>query len=174
VAHLINKGAEIERALIPIYAHSAYHYYRVYMLKRKGSNRIEKLKSQIGYLYYCPKCYYISESESVCPYCKRKMFRIGPLYLGKLWAIKLDKRDYFNKQSNKIIERINEESEIDKPYYYELPSIAKALKTNIPPMDKIMEKLKELGYKVERTHFSENGIRTNAPYYIIKTIFSSQ
>ena len=174
IKHIIEKGAELESALIPIYGHYNYHYYRAYFQKRKGSKRIEELIENIGYISWCPNCDYREVGEkNECPICKKRMIKLGPLYLGEMWKFELNKRDYFLKESNKTISRINEEKEINIPYYFDLHYLASKLKISVPPIEKVIEKLKEIGYNASRTHFNDKAIRTNAPYEELKKILTS-
>ena len=174
IKHIILKGAELEFAMFPFYGHYNYHYYRAYFRKEKGSSKIEKLIDNIGYINYCPHCDYREISErpekKQCPVCGKYMLSIGPLYLGRIWEFELKPREYFLKESKKTIERINSEQKIDTPWYYDLHSLASKLGMNVPSLSKVKEKLEELGYRVERTHFTDKGIRTNADYKDIVSV----
>ncbi|MEM4564732.1 MAG: DUF2067 family protein, partial [Desulfurococcaceae archaeon] len=54
------------------------------------------------------------------------------------------------------------EYEINTPYY-RLDKLCKVAEVNMPQRSRIIEALKELGYKASVTHFDSRGIRTNAP-----------
>ncbi len=168
IKHIIEKGAELEFAMLPVYGHHNYHYYRAYFQKLKGSKRIEELVEQISYINWCPNCDYREVSEKQesknCPICGKRMLSLGPLYVGEIWRFELSKRDYFLKESNKTIERINKEKEIQVPYYYDLHFLSSKLKQSVLSISKVIESLRELGYKAERTHFTDKGIRTDAEY----------
>jgi tRNA (guanine26-N2/guanine27-N2)-dimethyltransferase len=44
------------------------------------------------------------------------------------------------------------------------------LKTSAPPLDLIMDSIKEGGYLVSRTHFNPNSVKTDAPLHFIEKI----
>ena len=58
------------------------------------------------------------------------------------------------------------------PFYHDLPYLSSRLGLSTPPIDDVMERIREIGYSVSRTHFSPTGIKTDAPiedvYRILK------
>jgi len=144
--------------LTPLFSHSSNHYMRIYLQVKDV-----KIKEQIGYLLYCPKCLKrITSKETKGKCCNQDMLYAGPLWLGNLWDKKLTK-DF------DLIKYIKEESEIETVGFYDTHKLAKVFEKDAPGLDVLMEKIQKKGYKVSRTHFKPEGIRTDAPLELIKS-----
>jgi tRNA (guanine26-N2/guanine27-N2)-dimethyltransferase len=99
-------------------------------------------------------------------------------YAGPLWLGELHDSDFISK-----MKKINEkrkygdmdeissmldimETEVGMPpYYYNVHAICKIKKLGrIPNMNELIEKIRNKGYRANRTHFSNISIKTDAPY----------
>lgn len=145
-------------SLVPIFSHSSNHYLRAYLQVKK-----QDVSKDIGFILYCPKCLKRKTSKTnKAKCCNQDMLYAGPLWLGRLWDKKLTK-DF------ELIKYIKEESEIDTLGFYDTHKMAKVFEKQAPRLDILMEKIRNKGYKVSRTHFKPEGIRTNAPLELIKS-----
>ena len=146
---VIREGLIRNVYLRPIFAHATRHYYRVYFKKEKirkpelGSIDDEKL--EVGEIWE---------------------FYNTPLYIGNLWDEALASKLRFGKFS----EIIKEEARIGVPYHVNLSWLASKLKISEPKRDKVIETLREAGFKASRTHFNGKGIRTDAPLEELKKL----
>lgn len=52
--------------------------------------------------------------------------------------------------------------------YYDVHRICSDLRISAPKIDKIINSLRELGFRATRTHYSPVGIKTDAPVETIK------
>lgn len=145
-------AAQYEIALTPIFCHSTLHYMRVYFKSDIGAKKTDKILAQ------------------------HKMYeKSGPLWTGELWDNKLVNKmlKQINKtkvdgETIKLMQILVEESKIKTFGFYDIHKLAKKHKLkHVPKFYLIIEKLKKKKYKAARTHFSDKGIRTNAP---IKTL----
>lgn len=57
------------------------------------------------------------------------------------------------------------------PFFYDTNEISSIMKVEPPSMKVLKEKIKERGFKSSRTHFSPTGIKTNAPFEELESIF---
>ena len=62
-------------------------------------------------------------------------------------------------EKSEFMTRIEEEAEINVPYYLYLPYYFKMKKEIIPKMEKVIENFKKQGFIVSRTHFDNNSIK---------------
>jgi len=103
--------------------------------------------------------------------CK-KMFEVSdPIYMGPIQnkefisqvMSKLTESDFKQKQSeSEMLFQIS--GEIGKPLYFDVNYLAKKQHLKIPKMGKVMDILRENGYEVSRTHFSNTGLKTSASF----------
>jgi len=73
----------------------------------------------------------------------------------------------------KLLDLLENEADVP-PFFYTTDNIAASLKTSVPRMSYIFEKLKEKEYEVAKTHFSPIGFKTNAPKDQIEEIFKQR
>ncbi|MBW2999845.1 tRNA (guanine(26)-N(2))-dimethyltransferase [Candidatus Woesearchaeota archaeon] len=143
-------GAQFDKALTPIFSYADQHYHRIFLICEKGKTKVDKMLKQHG------------------------MFEeAGPMWLGQLWDKALVKK--MAKQSGiGLVQIINNECKLDKPGFYDIHKICKKLKIkSIPKFEKIIEKIKDKGFKAARSHFNPYGIRSNiAEKELVKVIKS--
>jgi len=161
-------GAQYDKALTPIYSHSSNHYLRIYFVSQKGRIKADKLIKEHKYMQHCPKCFSTEVVDMVKSNCKHKIDYAGPLWVGPLWDKKLaakmlKKADEENKELYTIVKTISAESKINKLGFYDVHKASKLLKKTVPRRQDILDALKKLKYKASETHFTHDGIRTNAP-----------
>ncbi len=136
-------GAEHNKALIPIFSYFKDHYFRAIFRCEKGKSKVDKIIKQHG------------------------MFNnAGPLWLGELWDKKLvekmRKNRWKDKELEKFLKVIKEESKINVVGFYDVHKICKKYKLMTPKKDELISMIRKKGYKVSSTHFNENGLRSNA------------
>jgi tRNA (guanine26-N2/guanine27-N2)-dimethyltransferase len=154
-------GAEHDKALIPIYCHSTLHYMRIYFLCKKGKKEADKIVKEHKYFLYCPKCMRRRLSDFNIDICHDSwMDYAGPLWTGQLWDSKLAAKIAKDLKS-KLTETVAEESKIDAVGFYDLHTIAKKYKKEIPKTIDLIKKTKQKNKKASLTHFLDTGIRTD-------------
>jgi tRNA (guanine26-N2/guanine27-N2)-dimethyltransferase len=156
------QGIQFDKALIPILSYHKGHYFRIYFRSEKGKQKCDDLIKNHQYLLFCPKClnFKLSNYNSGDCECKNEFQFAGPLWAGNLFDKKLvnkmAKNNHFPEEQ-KFLNTLKEEASCDIVGYYDLHAIAKAYKRDIPKMDLTLKKIKAV-----RTHFSPNGIKTEA------------
>ena len=191
ISYIVRRGAELDLAPQPVLAYYADHYVRTYFMVEKGASKSINILKGLGYIVYCPSCLYRStinqypipeNYEKTCPYCGAKTILLGPLWIGKL-ACKEIVKSMINELERtkwlvaftrvaKLLTTLLDELDIETPYY-RLDSLCSKLKTHMPKVNELIKCLESRGYKAKRTHFDERGIRTNAPFNILKQCIKS-
>lgn len=167
------------------FSHSTEHYMRLYALVGKGAKNTDQSLENLGYIAHCPKCLNRQIFKGMSPRIPSKCPECGEVWDvgGPLWCGKIQNSDFLSSmleivpnlnintenKALKLLERCYEESD-STPTFYDLHAICRKLKTSVPPMDLIMDSIKEGGYKVSRTHFNPNGVKTDAPLNFIEKI----
>lgn len=158
----------------PLLSYASEHYFRVFVCVKKGKSIASKtIKDNLGYVNYCPECLWRKVDVNPvieCEFCKKKTKIIGKVWVGqiedlgfiqscekKLFKIKWLKT---SKKIKKMLYLLKNES---SPLYYDVHKVCQKHGLKIPKFKILQERLRENGYKTERTHFSNNGIKTEAP-----------
>jgi tRNA (guanine26-N2/guanine27-N2)-dimethyltransferase len=169
------------------FSHSTEHYMRIYATIGKGAANTDQSLQNLGYVAHCKSCLYrivikglapsIPES---CPICGGNLNIGGPLWCGEMYntdfvssmiSILNDLSLNTEKKALKLLSTCLEEA-IAPQTYYELHKVCKNLKTSAPPIIDVMDRLKEAGFFVSRTHFSPTSIKTDADIVEIKEIIT--
>ncbi|MFQ6051069.1 MAG: tRNA (guanine(10)-N(2))-dimethyltransferase [Candidatus Hydrothermarchaeota archaeon] len=165
-----------ELSFTPIFSHSTDHYFRVYGLLRKGISLVDRIFKQIGYLNHCD-CgkRELGEYKEKCG-CGKKYLHAGPLWTGKLYdndffeeIFEKIRTTHINLKTKRLLERIKDEIEAP-PLYFNVHKICKSMGISSPPMEYLIEKLREESYIATRTHFSPLAVKTDASIDKIKEI----
>ncbi|MHA2107537.1 MAG: hypothetical protein ACW99R_07550 [Candidatus Hodarchaeales archaeon] len=169
-------GLNQNQSLIPVFTFYYRHFIRTFMIRVRG---VDRVLDQTGFLCRCQKCSTIFQTpltpkEILCSFCEsNQILKVGPLYLGKLhkdtYLSSLKDEPHIKAINDtkiilKIINLINEENKLNVPWSYDLPTVAKLVSKPIPPMDFIIEKLSEIGYKCYNTHYSGVSLKTDAKF----------
>ncbi len=178
-------GAENEKALVPVFSYSKDHYYRIFFRCDKGKTKADNILNQHGWLVYCRHCLdrHVTktiQNEKTCRVCGKDVTYAGPMWLGKLWDKGLAKKMMESNHSREILENetffktIEEESGSDEVGFFDIHEIASLYKTKgIPKTEILMERLREKGVDVSRTHFKGEGIRADCTIsFLVKTLGS--
>ncbi len=139
-------AAQYEKALTPILAYYHEHYFRIFFKCEKGKTKVDKIIKQHG------------------------MFNnAGPLWLGKLWDVKLINRI---KTDLKIINIIKQECKINTVGFIDIHKFCKKYKLKIPKTEILIKKIKSKKHKASQTHFLPTGIRTSMSEKNLIRLFS--
>ncbi|MEO3993253.1 MAG: tRNA (guanine(10)-N(2))-dimethyltransferase [Desulfurococcaceae archaeon TW002] len=176
LGYIARRGATRDRAITPLLSFYSGHYYRIFVKVSRGATKAgEVLSNQIRYLLICDKCGFRTFTSKVrgdeaCSFCGSPIKFIGPLWGGELISNSFLKilKDMLGEFSylqtrNKLVKLLEFlENEITGLPAYNLITLAKFLKTNIPPVKTVLDCLKRAGFKASRTHLAPQLIRTDA------------
>ena len=158
----------------PILSFSSQHYFRVFAEVKKGKNITSAaIKKNLGYVNYCPKCLWRKIDKdpiTKCEFCGFKTEIIGKVWIGQIEDLKfiqkcwkrLSQIDWLKteRQIKKLLVLLKNES---IPFYYDIHKLCKKHRLKIPNFQSLQEGLGKEGYIANRTHFSDKGIKTDAP-----------
>ncbi len=142
LGYIARMAARFDLGIEPILSFWWKHSYRVYVRLRKGMKYARK------------------SLETV------KMTELG----GPLWVGDIHDLDFLRNAkipdlpSGKVFKKYLELWKNEKFFlYYDISKICSELRVSQPPIEEIIEELKNMGFEVYRTHFSPQGVRTDAP-----------
>ncbi len=145
-------AARFDIGIEPIFSFWKGHAYRIYIRVKKGvkyaMRTLEKIKTtEFG----------------------------GPLWIADIHDLEFLKHAKIpDIQTRKEFEKYLQLWRNEKFFlYYEIPQICSSLKISQPPISKIIDSLREIGYEAYRTHFSPQGIRVNATLGELKKLLKS-
>ena len=156
-----------DKEIMPILSYVTDHYFRAYVHIRKGAKKANKSMKNLKIL---------NSGKIGIDEVKRD---IGPLWMGNLQdkktvqslrSIIFEKNTGYNKDLWKLLDLIEEESEMPM-FFYTTDSLSSLLKKSSPKSIVFFEKLRKQGYNVSKTHFSQTGFKTDATFDIIKKSF---
>lgn len=168
---LCRESVKYDKGIEPLVCYSTDHYFRVYIKVKKGVNHANR---SVGNMKY------VTSKELFSP--KINSANIGPLWLGKIENKNVIREliSYvFKKKFNTKGELLNllnllENEANSSPFFYTTDNLASLLKISPPRLNRIIEQLKEKGYDVSKTHFSNTGFKTNSPREVIEEIFKQK
>ena len=156
LAYLARDAEAIGRAIRPLLAYARDHYVRTYV---EVGGRVPR-NLPIGTVD--PRDWEGPRLGEHGPY--------GPLWLGPLFATEVVERLSVPEgaarpdEVGRFIDRLREESRVDRPFYYEANVLASELGLTAPPSLRAVEEgLGALGFRAARTHARPEGFRTDAP-----------
>jgi tRNA (guanine26-N2/guanine27-N2)-dimethyltransferase len=166
-------------SLLPLLCHSTRHYFRVYLLCRRGGVR-EVLREQ-GYLSscVCGRRSFSRRPEGGTCECGRRREISGPMWLGRLGEggfveevrRTVEASDFrLRSQELRLLELCAGEAEAP-PFFYDSHAMARRGSLSPPRLERILEGLRDRGYRAVRTHFSPTGFRTDAPFEEVQRFF---
>ena len=178
--YAIGKEATVfSKRIIPLFGFFMHHFIKIAAIVTRGKKEADKFWREVGWVIL--KNSYFSIHNDIIPPCGEEL--IGPLWIGMIYnkaflqeMINELKKSRISKRNKQIIERIlSWEIEIpEQPFYYDLHLLASELKANPPPIDKVINALKSLGYEAVRTHFGNWCVRTNAPIEVLKNVIKGK
>jgi len=160
------------------FSYSSGHYVRVYALAAHGAKKADENLRKMGYVLHCFTCLHRETVLGVartfrerCCECGSPLKFAGPLWLGNIAEAcfcEQTKKETMSKglapksEVMRVLSLVKAESDAPATYYV-LDSLCDKLNVPVPPLAKVMERLRERGFRALGTHFHSRGIRTDAP-----------
>ena len=167
---VVRSAGRHEKGITPIFSISVDHYAKIFFKIENGRGRANKSMEQIGFSFTCDNCHeiYYEKMDGEIPKCCGELQKAGPLWIGKLfdkdWCeiglkslepMKLPSEKRIAKQ---LLEGVNEE---DLKGFFQISKLCKKLKISQPSFTDLFSKIDEEGFKVIRSQFKDQVIRTN-------------
>ncbi|MEW5840623.1 MAG: tRNA (guanine-N1)-methyltransferase, partial [Thermoproteota archaeon] len=165
-------ASRLELAIKPVFCHAVSTYLRVYAVVQVSSGGANSVYDSIGYVMHCFNCgHRVSAAEYPageikCGLCGHRMRVGGQLWTGPLhdpgFVKEMLKEDAgADARCRKILESAAGEI-ADIPYYFKGDEISSRLKTNPRSIDKIVDRMREAGYRASRTALNPGAFKTDA------------
>jgi tRNA (guanine26-N2/guanine27-N2)-dimethyltransferase len=167
-------GLTLGQSLIPAVTLYHRHFLRCFFIRNRG---VDKVIDKTGFIHLCKKCQtrftsLLGEKRFRCSTCDESdTVKVGPLYLGRIqnseYLTSMFKDEHLQKlgtrkRLTKILPLMIEEAKLDIPWSYNIPKLVKKVGITVPPLDKIVMKLKDRGHECFKTHYSGTSLKTNA------------
>jgi len=174
---LSSVAGRLDTQIHPQFVENDLHYYRIYVkiLTKK------EITTNIGYISHCFQCgNRLTEKNKIeiCDECGNKMKHAGPLWIENIFDEGFSKKmkdeiEKFSveKKCEKILEKSILESNLP-PTYFTLDQIASMMKSPPLKLEKIIDKIKKIGYNASVTSLNPTGFRANCNIQEIKQLFS--
>jgi len=178
IGRVVSIAAMHEIGISVLFSHSSSHYIRAYHLATYGAKKADESLRKMGYTLHCFACLHretapgiLSAFNESCSECGSPLKSAGPLWLGNIaesgFCEQMEKETMSKgfaprPEAVRTLSLIKAESDAPATYYV-LDRLCDKLNVPIPPLTKVMERLRERGFKALGTHFHSRGIRTDAP-----------
>lgn len=164
----------------PLFVLDEGYAMRIAVRLRYGSSEFPV--QYIGWLVKCMKCFSqttlpLHVTVGRCRVCDAEDVQwAGPLWTGSLYnseflhLMSVEARKAGHQAVLRLLRLMTDEA--DSPAgYYAAPELGKrAHLRRLPPVDSLVQQLRQEGYTASRTHFETAGFKTNAPYPVIQGI----
>lgn len=169
--------ARLDKAMEPMLTHVTEHYVRTYLRVLNGANLADRCLEKIGYIEHCFSCSgfrALAEPRAEpCTNCGGRTVLAGPLWLGEIQDKRIIEKavpyvDVMNIRAIRLLDSCCKEEGM--PMYYDHHRLCRRLGITPKKVDRLVEALRESGWKASRTHFTGVGIKTNAGVKDIETI----
>jgi tRNA (guanine26-N2/guanine27-N2)-dimethyltransferase len=134
----------------------------------------------MGHILQCDRCLYREERAGLLPTCGEcscggRLVPVGPLWLGAvneqgILAGMLDRLPPVPLAEKEQLYRLLSllQGELPTSSHYDYHRMSKALRCSPPPMEVVLGRIRDAGYRVSRVHYSGTGIKTDAPVEIVE------
>lgn len=179
ISYVAKIAYSLDKYIEPVLSYVSKHYARTYVVIRDGASKADQqLRKCLKIVRLCPYCGYRSVDETInsnhskdikCPLCDTHLLLWYPLWMcktvdrsvGEEIVRDLMSLPWIQKTSKKLLQKLYSYSEVDT-ITIRLTQIAKYLRTNTPPGEKIIQCLEEIGQKAVKSYTYTDGIVTNA------------
>ncbi len=163
IAYCAREAARHDRWVRPLLSYYEGHHFRTYLNIGESKTKADECLEKIKKVKFDDGDWKIN--------CENSKKLYGPFWVGELSSKKiLDGLKPVGKLDEEMISLWKGEAQ-QPPFFYDTNEIGSILNVGPPPMCDIEEKLKERGFGFSRTHFSSTGIKTDAPFEKIKSVF---
>lgn len=186
IGSIQRRATAYDLALTPVLSHATQHYFRTHFQVSQGAKKGDRILKELGYVAHCFSCgrRYWEKGLSInlpdtCE-CGNELEFAGPLWLGELGDKShiqeiiedLADRDFkLEKEERSLLRKISKEVN-GPPTFYDIHEICSKLGVSPPKISRIIKNIRKKDYFASRTNFSDNGLRTNAPYQILEKVIS--
>jgi len=168
-----------------VFSYSAYNHVRTYAILSYGAKEADKNVRAMGYVLHCFECFHREITRGIvpllkkdCPECGSRLQAAGPLWLAEMWDERFcvqmrreaKKRNLRRREEIlRLLSLTTQEAEAPITYYV-VDKLCDKWSLPVPPMSRIVAKLRNKGFQAVPTHFSSKAVRTDAPASVMREI----
>ncbi len=177
IKRIAEVAAEFNFGITPLVSFSDKHYLKSIIKLQRSADRAFDSMNCLGYVSYDRETGYREQG---------RFPKEGLDYAGQLWL-----KDIHDMQFIERMEKLNQEREYSDheeiktmlgllkseigmpPYYYNIHALCRMFRVNpLPKMKDVLSRIREKGFKAERTHFSKISFKSDAPFETIREAFN--
>jgi len=168
--------------ITPLFSLSKRHYFKTFVFVERSAQKAFESAVKCESISHCFNCLHREIGiREACPVCKKKMTRAGPIWIGEIHDLGFLRR---MEQSCEELEEINAmgdskvketiqrmEKEVGfPPWHFNLHALSSKQKKSSPKIEEFLGKVRKKGFRAERTHFEDNGFKTDAGIKVLRKI----
>lgn len=168
----------IDAGVRPVLSYWEGHYYRVCLMVLKDRGAAKETMRNLGYAYYCPNSLRRGFTGEYPVGGGNGCIVSGPIWVGPIGDVEFIDyalsivRDVEHELKAAEVIRGTIMDNLPIPLYYTVTELSRGVGTMPSPMG-LIRRLNSIGVEAYRTHFSTEGIKTNAePWWLIRLISS--
>ncbi|MEM1525704.1 MAG: hypothetical protein QW775_04340 [Ignisphaera sp.] len=184
LSYIARIASSLDKYIEPLVSYVYKHYVRVYVRIYEGANRaLNQMKTCLKALRICTRCGYSyidddGDQKSLCSFCRSPTIKVAPVWICKTMNKDLIRslvediasKPWMQKSSKQLLKQLDDYAVIDE-ITVRLSLLARALRTNTPSRDKVVECLRNIGYKAAKSYTYADGIVSSASIYDIVQCF---
>jgi tRNA (guanine26-N2/guanine27-N2)-dimethyltransferase len=177
---VVREVVKYDRGVEPLLCFTREHAVRLHLRVRPGARWADETLRHMGHILQCDRCLYREERAGLLPTCGEcscggRLVPVGPLWLGAvteqgILAGMLDRLPPVPLAEKEQLYRLLSllQGELPTSSHYDYHRMSKALRCSPPPMEVVLGRIRDAGYRVSRVHYSGTGIKTDAPVEIVE------
>ncbi len=182
---VVREVIKYDRGVEPIFCYAHEHFHRLHLRLRYGAAAADRALARMGYVMQCGNCLYRSEQAGMlpepeeCPLCGANLVPVGPLWTGRInddatLAAMQEALPSVTAGTGARIGRLLAtcRQELDTSSHYDYHVIAKRLRVSPGGIETVIERLRALGYRASRAHYSGTALKTDAPLPVLEKVVS--
>jgi len=168
----------MDMGIKPLLSYWEGHYYRVCLTVHRDRGMARETTHNLGYAYYCPGSLERGFVDKYPGFTMRGCVAAGPIWIGPIgdvefidYALSIVKNvEHELRAAGTIRGTISDNLPI--PLYYTVTELGRGMGA-VPSLTSLLRRLGELGIEAHRTHFSSEGVKTDAePWRLIRVVSS--
>ncbi len=163
LAYCAREAARHDRWIKPLLSYYEGHHFRTYLQVGESKKKADRCLGKLERIKFAEGGWDFEDVDG------KKMS--GPFWTGRLFSEEiLEDLEVVGELDEALLSFWKSESGLP-PFFYDTNELGSILKVDPPPIDQMVQELKERGFKSSRTHFLSTGVKTEAPYERVKSIF---
>jgi tRNA (guanine26-N2/guanine27-N2)-dimethyltransferase len=177
---VVREVVKYDRGIQPLLSFAREHAVRLHLKVRAGARAADETLERMGFILQCGRCFCREERPGLVPPCGEcscggRMVPIGPLWLGAMndpgtIAGMLDRLPSVPLAAAGELFRLLSllQEELPTSSHFDYHRMAKVLRCSPPPMDVLLQRIGDAGFRVSRAHYSGTAIKTDAPVEVVE------